>query len=146
MIERMRAALLPLLPEGAFLRLDRGEALFVTDAPRRGACPDFDAVGFLCRVENGLAYLAPGPEWLLTLEAEYPEPPNPLCASLKRFDGPPDDKTIRLFCLGLKQPGSAAYDRRLRQLAAATLRKHEARGGLYACGLVQYLSEKQYYS
>ena len=38
-LEEYRAELTPLLPENAFLRIDRGVALFVTDAPMRSGKP-----------------------------------------------------------------------------------------------------------
>ena len=138
MLERMRAALRAALPEGAFLKLDRGDALFVTDAPRRGECPDW--AGFECEITNGLARLTPGKAWLLALEAEYPEPPDFLCASLRR-GGEPDAEVLKLFAMGLKKdPG---FGRKLRQTAAARLRKHETLGGLYACGILNYRMERE---
>ena len=38
-LEEYRAELTPLLPENAFLRTDRGDALFITDAPMRSKEP-----------------------------------------------------------------------------------------------------------
>ena len=127
----LRAAAASLLPEGAFLRRDRGDALFVTDAPRRGTLPDGPKVGFLCETDNGLARLTPGPEWLERLEARHPDPPDPLCASLRHFHGPPDAEILRLFAAGAKlldgAPNDPTYTRRVRQAAAVALR--ERRGG-----------------
>lgn len=147
MVAEMRRVLRAMLPAGAFLKRDRDATLFVTDAPRRGPCPDFGAADFESSVEGGLARLTPGARWLHALEAEYPEPPDGLCAGLARFRGEPDRVALALFAEGLKQldgaPRDPAYERRLRQLAAVTLREHSARGGLYACGLVNYLIEKE---
>ena len=71
--------------EGAFVRRDRGDALFVTDAPRRRRDVDwaerFGAAGFICREENGLARLTPGADWMARLEARFPGPPDALCAT-----------------------------------------------------------------
>lgn len=38
-LEEYRSELIPLLPQTAFLRTDRGEALFVSDAPMRSEKP-----------------------------------------------------------------------------------------------------------
>ena len=138
MLERMRAALRAALPAGAFLKLDRGDALFVTDAPRRGDCRDW--AGFECEVRKWLAFLTPGRPWLRALEAEYPEPPDFLCASLKR-GGEMDGAVLKLFAMGLKR--DPEFGKRLRQTAAERLRNHEAMGGLYACGILNYRMERE---
>lgn len=138
----MREAVSSALPEGAFLRRDRGDALYVTDAPRRGVNVDWDGLGFICRTENGLARLTPGSKWLRLLEERYPEPPNHLCATLKRFAGEPDQEVLKLFSTGMKLldggPFDPSYERRLRQQAAVALRTHHG-GGLYACGIILHL-------
>jgi hypothetical protein len=142
MIERMRQTLAAALPPGAFLKRDRGEALFVTDAPRRGPCPDWAELDFEAAEAGGLAHLTPGAGWLLALEAACDEPPDFLCASLRRFTGPPEDGARRLFAQGLKcldDPRQfSAYDRALRQRAAAALRGGVDGGGLYACALLRH--------
>lgn len=138
MLERMRAAVRAALPEGAFLKLDRGEALFVTDAPRRGGGRDWP--GFECEMRNGLAFLTPGKEWLSALEAAFPEPPDFLCATLKR-GGEADGAVLKLFAMGLKK--DVEFEKRLRQTAAARLRNHAPMGGLYACGLLNYILERE---
>lgn len=147
MLQHMRAVLTEHLPRGAFLKRDRDAALFITDAPRRGTCPDWASIGFLADVKDGLARLTPDARWLLRLEAESPEPPSLLCAQLQRIDGPVDAEALKLFAQGLKKldggPYDPSFDRNLRQLAAVTLRKHEARGGLYACGLIQYRIDRR---
>ena len=142
MIERMRQTLAAALPAGAFLKRDRGAALFVTDAPRRGPCPDWTALDFEAAETGGLVHLTPGTGWLRALEAAYDEPPDFLSASLRRFIGPPDDGARRLFAMGLKcldlSRNYPAYDRALRQRSAIALRGGCAGGGLYACALVRY--------
>jgi len=139
----MRAAARALLPGGAFLRRDRGAALYVANAPGI----DWAAAGFLCREAGNLAFLTPGPVWLYRLEARFPQPPDRLCASFRRFRGEPDPEALGLFAAGAKalDGGScdARYDQRLRQRAAVCLREHLPGGGLYACALVRYLIEKE---
>lgn len=46
-------------PSGAFVRLDRGDALFVTDAPRRGQVEPALPEGWNGRCENGLLLATP---------------------------------------------------------------------------------------
>ena len=146
----LRQAALSMLPEGAFLRRDRGAALYVTDAPRRGGIVGGDETGLLCRIGADLAYLTPGAPWFKRLEALYPEPPDFLCASLRRFDGPPDGEALRLFARAMKRldggPGDPRYSRLLRQRAAVCLRERLPGGGLYACALANYIIEKERYS
>ena len=153
----LRAAASAALPEGAFLRRDRGDALFVTDAPRlrpRAVWPAALAeAGFACTQTGGLLRLVPDARWPRRLEAERPEPPDALCASLVRFRGmEPEAESLRLFALGakcLEVGGDAArFDRLLRQRAAVCLRSNALNpkkpprgGGLYACALLDYALE-----
>ena len=143
----VRGAVRALLPEGSMLRRDRGASLFVTDAPRREPGADwperFAAAGFLCAIESGLAHLTPDGRWLAALSARYPEPPDHLCAMLRRFEGPPPDRdALALFAEALKlldgAPWDPGFDRRLRQRAAVCLRTHRPGGGLYACALARH--------
>ena len=147
MISRLREAARQVLPEGAFLRRDRGEGLFVTDAPARdpggGWRDKLVEAGFLVEVTGGLARLTPGAKWLAALEARFPRPPSPFCATLFRFAGlppeeesaglPPEEESLALFALGVKareDPEAAArFDRRLRQRAAECLRLNGTNAG-----------------
>ena len=154
LIRALRAAAAAQLPPRAFLRRDRGEALFVTNAPRLRPETDWaealSAAGFVCEVKDGLLYLIPGSAWLARLEAECPAPPDALCASLLRFRGlSPEPESLRLFALGaraLEIPAEGPrYDRRLRQRAAECLRLNATHphdpprgGGLYACALLDH--------
>lgn len=145
--EKMRGAAMALLPPGAFLRRDRGGALYVTDAPRFGGQVDWSLAGFRHVEGDGVDHLAPAGRWIHKLEALYPEPPDPLCAEFRRFSGPPMLDALWLFARGMKaldggtdDPG---YARALRQLAAVCLRKHLPGGGLYACALVNHMIEKE---
>ncbi len=135
------------LPEGAFLRRDRGDALYVTDAPLRGRAVDWAAAGFICRETAGLARLTPAAAWLQRLEARCPEPPDPLCRAFRRFSGEPDADALRLFARAMKQLDGGErdprYSRDLRQRAAVCLREHTPGGGLYACALANYMIEKE---
>lgn len=153
----LRAAASAALPEGAFLRRDRGDALFVTDAPRLRPEGDWPAAlaqaGFACAQSGGLLRLVPDARWPKQLEAYWPEPPDDLCASLRRFRGiEPEAESLRLFALGakcLEVGGDAArFDRLLRQRTAVCLRlnalnpeKTPRGGGLYACALLDYALE-----
>lgn len=142
------------LPGCAFLRRDRGEALFVTDAPRLRPETDWPAalssVGFDSVLTDGLLRLWPGAHWLTRLEADWPDPPSALCASLHRFrERAPEAECLRLFALGTRcldgGDGATRFDRLLRQHAAACLRLNALNpqdpprgGGLYACALIDY--------
>ncbi len=144
MISRLRDAARQALPEGAFLRRDRGEGLFVTDAPARdpggGWREKLIEAGFLVEVTGGLARLTPGAKWLAALEARFPRPPSPFCETLFRFAGlPPEEESLALFALGVKAreapEATARFDRRLRQRAAECLRLNgtDAGNGVSAC-------------
>lgn len=135
------------LPNGAFLHRDRGDALYVTNAPRFDADVDWSATGFAWREADGLVYLTPGPAWLMRLESRYPDPPDPLCAAFRRFTGEVDADALRLFARAMKRldggPDDARFSRDLRQRAAVCLREHRSGGGLYACALANHLIEKE---
>ena len=150
----LREAARAALPEGAFLRRDRGGALFVTDAPRR--CTDIhwrDALseaGFAVEERGGLAFLSPGPGWLAGLEAGFPEPPDEFCRGFARFAGREiEPESLSLFALGARildgDADDGRFDRGLRQRAAVCMRdKSTSRGGgLYACALLDYLIEEE---
>lgn len=154
----LRQAARAALPEGAFLRRDRGDALFVTDAPRLS--PDvadwperLARAGFACVERDGLLFLSPAPEWLARLETQYPAPPDPFAASLARFAArAPDADSLALFALGVRvldgESDDGRFERRLRQRAAACLRLNRAQnepngGGLYACALVKHIIEEE---
>ena len=157
--QMLRTAAAAALPEGAFLRRDRGDALFVTDAPRFSAPTDWAArlsgAGFLCADSGGLLRLRPAEVWLTRLEADCPDPPNALCRSLLRFRGlSPDGESMKLFALGIRcldgGDGAARFDRQLRQRAATCLRLNAMNpndptrgGGLYACALLDHELEVQ---
>ena len=150
----LRTAAAAALPEEAFLRRDRGDALFVTDAPRFSARMDWAGLlseaGFHCAGSGGLLRLWPAGIWLSRLEASRPDPPDDLCQSLFRFRGrSPDCESLKLYALGMRcldgGDGAASFDRQLRQRAAACLRLNAMNpeeptrgGGLYACALLDH--------
>ena len=155
----LRATAAAALPEGAFLRRDRGDALFVTDAPRIDSRMDWAArlsdAGFYCAGNGRLLRLWPAEVWLTRLEAACPVPPDALCRSLSRFRGhSPDGESLKLYAFGMRcldgGDGAAHFDRQLRQRAAACLRLNAMNppdptrgGGLYACALLDHELEVQ---
>jgi hypothetical protein len=152
--QTLRTAAAAALPEGAFLRRDRGDALFVTDAPRFSAETDWAArlfeAGFFCTDNGGLLRLWPAEIWLTRLEAACPDPPDALSQELLRFRGrSADGESLKLFALGIRcldgGDGATRFDRQLRQRAATCLRLNAMNpsdptrgGGLYACALLDH--------
>lgn len=145
----LRDAARAALPKEAFLRRDRGEALFVTDAPRFD--PDanrpqrLELAGFHCARRGALLLLTPKARWLEALEAESPVPPDEFCRGFLRFAGRPvEAESLALFALGARvldgEADDGRFERRLRQRAAVCLRGDPTcGGGLYACALVNHL-------
>lgn len=140
---QMRAALRASLPPRAMLKRDRGDALFITNAPEID--PSLRAIsGFVLLRRGGLWAVLPDESWIARMERRAAEPPNLLCAQLLRFRGEvPDLENLKLFVRGAKllderRPPLAdvrAYDRALRQQAALALRGG-CGGGLYAAALL----------
>ena len=144
-LEMLRSELRPLLPERAFLKRDRGDALLITNAPALGLAPD-RLPG--CIVENRgmLLCILPDAQWIAEYEAAIPEPPDHLSRTLLFFRGvEADPDNLRLFARIAKlmdaqpSPGEIeACDRALRNRAALALRGG-CGGGLYACACVRAL-------
>ena len=141
---RMREILRAALPEKAFLRRDRGDALFISNAP--AIAPVVDPVpGFVFLVDGKLLRILPEPRWMQKWEET--EPPDHLSESLIRFRGAePEQEALVLFVRGLKlldmgagAPANEidAFDRAVRQLAAAALRRGSG-GGLYALAILNH--------
>jgi len=152
--KRLRQAARVALPDGAFLRRDRGDTLFVSDAPGRfdkeGLLPALARAGFEGKIDGALVRMWPGSGWLYRLEAAFCEPPDAFCASLVRFAGrEADGESLALFSLGARlldgEADDGRFDRALRQRAAECLRLNRTTdgplhgGGLYACALLRYL-------
>lgn len=139
----LRAQLTPLLPPGAFLRRDRGDALLISNAPALDptprACP-----GVLAERRGSLIRFLPDGAWVAAWERAQAEDADFLVRSLLRFRGIHGDAAnLRLFARGAKlldmacSPGEIqSYDRALRQRAALALRGG-CGGALYACALLR---------
>ena len=130
--DRVRAA----LPEGAFLKRDRGDALYVTDAPRKGGVADIP--GFCVKVQGDIARIFVDAGKLETLSRELGFAPDALADELSGFTGG-SPGAAQLFSDILKslEAGDGGYeelDRRLRQLAAVALRAGGGEG-LYYCAM-----------
>lgn len=133
------------IPDRAFLRRDRGGALFVSNAPAYAETSAWlsrlQQEGFHCKSDGALLRIFPSPGLIAALELSHPVPPDHLCETLLRFRGqPPCEEASALFCTGVQllenaDPGRLGdYFKRTRQLAALCLRKNE--GGAYACALI----------
>ena len=148
-LARTRELLRAALPERAFLRRDRGDALFISNAPAfEPEIPDIP--GFILERAGGLMRILPDESWLAA--AEEKAPPDQLSASLIRFRGmEPGAEGLQLFARGMKlldMGGAApeneidAYDRALRQRAALALRGG-CGGGLYGASILNHQIRKK---
>lgn len=144
LVAEMRGELTAALPERAFLRRDRANALFVTNAP---AFADADALtqrltraGWRVQNRGRLLAVSPGADMLCAFERARPAPPDFLSRSLARLrDRPVCDEALDGFAEGLRRAehgGAEDYARRVRQLAALCLRR--GCGGAYACATLLY--------
>ena len=155
----LRDAAASVLPPRAFLKRDRGDALFVTDAmalqPETDWAAALHRAGFDCAASGDLLRLWPGAAWLTRLERACPQPPDALSQSLFRFAGrPPDGESLALFALGARAldggVGADRFDRLLRRRAAECLRLNQTTptepmrgGGLYACALLEHIIKEE---
>ena len=153
----LRRAVKEVLPPGAFLKRDRGDALFVTDAPRHLPNADWTSLleeeGFTCTAKGDLLALRPMALWMQRLEAEFDTsgPPDDLCRSLLRYRGHiVQPENLRLFVAGTRildgEMNDGTYEKSLRQQAALCLRYDRLEpsivprgGGLYACALLNHM-------
>ena len=144
-LEMLRSELRPLLPERAFLKRDRGDALQITNAPAFGFSPEC-LPGCILERRGPLLRILPDAQWVADFEAAIPEPPDHLSRTLMRFRSVEADlDNLRLFARIAKlmdaqpSPGEIeACDRALRKRAALALRGG-CGGGLYACACVRAL-------
>lgn len=143
-LRTLRAMARGALPPPAFLKRDRGDALFVSNVPV--FAPELmQAPGFICERRGDLLYLLPEAGWVVSWERGLPEAPDAFCRSFSRFRGMhPDLDNIKLFARAVKLLDShpsigeiEAFDRDLRRRAALALRGG-CGGGLYACALLLY--------
>lgn len=141
---KMRAALRAKLPPRAFLKIDRAEALFITNAPMFSAdIPE--AAGFYAyRRGRNLCY-TPDESWLIRLERRNELPPDELCATLFRFRGEKIGKdALKLYVHALKLAENAdtlsaaeaeAFEGKIRRHTALALRLGGG-GGLYGLAVL----------
>ena len=153
LMEEMRLAIHSRLPEKAFLRRDRENGLFVSNAPVFD--PEIREIpGFHIENTGKLIRIYPEVRWLRRLEDEYAGAADHFSLSLARFKGAEvSDAAMVLFCTGLKlldagegagEAEIALFDRNLRQLAARALRKDIPGGGLYTLSLLDEMLKKCY--
>lgn len=136
---KMRALIRAKLPTKAFLLIDRGDALFVSNAPI--FTPELPVVsGFsVYRSGRNIAFL-PDESWMIRLERRMSEPPDELSRTLMRFRGEKiENDALKLYAQALKiAEGDTkaktreieALERNIRQRAALALRNGGG-GGLY---------------
>lgn len=148
-LRQLRSMARAALPPRALLKIDRGDALFVTNAP--AFAPEMrDIPGFMCERRGALLCLLPEASWVLRWERRQGEPEDELCRSLLRFKGQlPDRANLALFAQGAKlldghpiPEALAAFDRALRRRAAVALRGG-CGGALFACAVLRFLTEKK---
>ena len=142
----MRAQLRAALPERAFLRRDRSDGLFISNAPAFGWSPS-PIPGFAAEEQGMLLRILPDGESIVRME-EGKSPPDDLSRSLARFRGQECSReALVLFARGMKliDMGASApeaetetFERALRQRAALALRGACSGGGLYAAALVNH--------
>ncbi len=130
---------------GAFLRCDRGGALYVTNLPSRRAdwrerAAALEAAKVRCEARGGLLFLTPEPGWAAAFAAWAEESiaVGALTRQLDKRRGMPlCAQEEACWIEGLKRlelNDAGDYERTLRQTAAVALRKR-CGGLLYACGL-----------
>jgi hypothetical protein len=123
------------IPDGAFLRRDRGRGLYVTDAPARGgmAVP----AGFRVESDGRLAHIYIDDRAMEEIAGRLELSSDALSEELERFRGG-SREAAELFSdilKALEAPGGAdiaGLDRRVRQAAAVALRAGGGEG-LYYC-------------
>ena len=129
----LRALVAAQLPQDAFLRRDRGNALYVTNAPAKGWSGEID--GFLVEADGAIARITP--DYGTMQRCGYAS--DRLAQELERFRGAsPEVLEIFTACMKCAEaPDGAAYDkcdRALRQAAAVAMRNGGGEG-LYYCAL-----------
>lgn len=137
----LRAEVAALLPDGAFLRVDRtGRALYVT---RSGAdLTQLCQRGWRCERTESIAFLSPGRMQLDALRSQMPIHGD-LFLNASRFDMlPTDEALLPLFTSLLRAHELPPVDsqlhtleKQLRQSVALALRTHRG-GGLEVCTML----------
>ena len=136
---KMRTAIRMKLPPKAFLLIDRGDALFVSNAPI--FTPEIPSVaGFIVyRSGRNIAFL-PDESWLIRLERRTAEAPDELSRTLMRFRGEKiENDALKMYAQALKLAEGdtaskakdiEAFENSIRKSAALALRSGGG-GGLY---------------
>lgn len=129
---------------GAFLRCDRGTALYVTNAEMKaGRSIDWAEAGFEARRERGLTFLVPQRQLLDDFRhwAETQNVDKRLSRAIKNAcfaEVMPEDAA--LWIEGIKRfemnGDAAGYEKLVRQRAAVCLREKKGGGMLYECALL----------
>lgn len=140
-LRQMRAQARSLLPPRAFLRLDRNDYLFVTNAPVFE--PSLSEIpGFIAHRRGSLLCLLPDASWVMRLERKKLLSPDWLCQSLLRFrNEKPDLDNLKLFARCVRAadnplPEEMAFCRQAVGQRAAVALRGGCSGGLYACALL----------
>ena len=129
----LRAAVASQLPPGVSIKRDRGDALYITNAPAKGW--NGDITGFDAVINGAMARIYPAGSTMEKCDFE----PDTLANELARFRGASRESML-LFCACMKcveAPDAAVYekcDRAVRQAAARALRTGGGEG-LYYCAL-----------
>ena len=141
----LREAAFSLLPkkQGIFLRCDRGEALYVTNAPARtDERIDWDMAGFSCRAEGKLVFLTPEAVWIGRLEQWLAiKTEARLAAAVWHADFQETaEADMALLIEGVKlielQGDIRGYEKKVRQRAAVCLREKRGGGTIHVCALI----------
>ena len=136
---KMRANIRAKLPPKAFLLIDRGENLFVSNAPIFTAEMPVIAGFHVIRSGRNIAFL-PDESWLMRLERRSNDPPDELSRTMARFRGKKiENENLKLYAQALKiAEGDTktkakeieALETAIRKKAAVALRSGGG-GGLY---------------
>lgn len=140
-LDYLRTMVKASLPSGASLKLDRGDGLFITNAPLISSEPVYIS-GFNMTHRGKMLVLLPEISLCKHIESGFPAPVGELSAALLRFHGKePDSDVMPLIVRGLKlsfrkdMDLCRIYDRDVRQYAACAMRKGNT-GGIYAAALL----------
>ena len=145
-LDRMRQALRAALPEKAFLKRDRGDALFITNALIfDSSIPSIP--GFILIPDGKLMQVLPDAGWIAEIE-KHAEAPDHLSTSLLRFRSMKADmenlslcaQGFKLLDMGPSAPAAEieAFEHSLRSRAALALRGAASGGGLYAAAVINH--------
>ena len=127
------------VPRGSetFLRCDRGDALYVTNAcAARGA---FEQAGFLCEEAGGLLRLIPGGAITEALAGWLGPAQDALgMDGLRSREAEAEDlrllgEGVKRWELAMDRPALSAYEKSVRQRAAVCLRTGKGGGTLWLC-------------